>query len=1397
MASQQPSQAQSVQEPASHVIHSPLPSRPSPVQPARTLDELLSGIGPSDHGLESSQTPPPTQLLNQTYAAPQAPPPLSQPQQQSQERNNMDLLAILSNAAASASPASNSSSQPVSKPNPVQEQSNAGRMLLDSLLSSTAQPTAPPRATESDRGFQRADAQPGPPEPPVTQQQQAPRKTAFDFVSPLDAFQPSPVVPTSTIAPKRKETSESHPSSQNALPSAASPLHDVTSQNIEVASFDGQENGTTTVDATKRKSIDLLEQLTRAAPIPHQAISTMDSSYNNPPAPTFGVPSQMQTQGGQGVGGGYRPPLPQEPPLMQQQQRESPALLGQTPPSTSPGIMAPPMSGSNQARASPTFKGGRMGGGGKKDWKTKGTGGDFMKSRSPAGPQSFNLDLSLPLAATSASSERLHITPIALLKLESIYVPGCTIGVSHWIAYAMTKGRVRLIARANGARALLKLPPTFSPNSSIVDLVTSGNRLAGVTSDGGFVVWEVPPMVDDDIPSLLLVSVPPSPTNPYKSIKWHPSDPDVLALATTSEVHLINVQRLYHAHTGDSISQHILTTSDAEILPAIPGAIGVPPNRPDLNIAAFAFDPSHNALATISQEGTINLWSVGSQQPPSYQAQASYSQHLNYQEPQLLWSGKVSGEGAPSSLFFMDQSQGVIVGRKRNTIIQLVTPQSTNVQATVKFVFGNGVFGSANPTSNAHDDREFFAHLAYDPRIRCVWAASSHRASLMALRIAPPDLLAKPGVEAPLHFEQILDFPILHPTISLGILVSSDGNEVEEMERGSSGMDGSGGAVVPTGPGGEMSMALVAYVIHAGGVDQVLIGKQDLETASQAALVKLPIQSPVLPAQQPRQDSPSLIPPPAPPAAVAPPSNSNPSPANHPNGPREPKKPSAAHTWYDPTPQSVFPPPPPAAMPTLSPGRNFGPMDSNSPQRPRSPVSEVEGETPETAEASSSRPGEVGGGRKNRRGKKWGPGPTAFPPDRGNTSDVASGIATDASAGILREIQKVEDGIQSKLSTVIGKEFKDQQVRQALDMQIVRGIGESMNQTLPNEIERLLLRPDVSNHVARTFSSAVTPLIERHVKDSITRTLIPAYQESTTEMYDHLYREINEEILNLKKEIVTWQSEALKGQEALLREMELSIRNLTDQVKSLNSQRSVTPYHVQSHRSSPAPIPPHLRQQQGLGQIDKMASISSWQMSSGLKPDVPITSGVGAPLNLPPNFPPHPSLAPTVPQQTQYSAPQAGTSHTLQAPLPPIQAPQYRHDTPEDWEKIFLQAISNPDIRPLREVLAHCPADKVMPLNGPLLVGQSIVLSVIHKLAGCLADVETLDESISLLWWLTRASQVLDAHDRIIHDYLDKMLPGIQDGLFRAIPRFSNASPQYNRQLSDLLQTLVIKAHRQ
>jgi hypothetical protein len=40
----------------------------------------------------------------------------------------------------------------------------------------------------------------------------------------------------------------------------------------------------------------------------------------------------------------------------------------------------------------------------------------------------------------------------------------------------------------------------FPTTSSITDMAVYGNRLAGVTSDGGFVVWELPELITDDVP---------------------------------------------------------------------------------------------------------------------------------------------------------------------------------------------------------------------------------------------------------------------------------------------------------------------------------------------------------------------------------------------------------------------------------------------------------------------------------------------------------------------------------------------------------------------------------------------------------------------------------------------------------------------------------------------------------------------------------------------------------------------------------------------------------------------------------------------------------------------------------------------------------------------------------
>jgi hypothetical protein len=115
-------------------------------------------------------------------------------------------------------------------------------------------------------------------------------------------------------------------------------------------------------------------------------------------------------------------------------------------------------------------------------------------------PQTIVFDVSQPLDDVQAPRDAVKSTAIALVKQDSVFLPGTTIGATHWIAYAMTKGRVRVISRSSGDRTLLQLPTVFAPSTSVIDMAVYGNRLAGVTSDGGFVVWELPEVITDDVP---------------------------------------------------------------------------------------------------------------------------------------------------------------------------------------------------------------------------------------------------------------------------------------------------------------------------------------------------------------------------------------------------------------------------------------------------------------------------------------------------------------------------------------------------------------------------------------------------------------------------------------------------------------------------------------------------------------------------------------------------------------------------------------------------------------------------------------------------------------------------------------------------------------------------------
>lgn len=544
--------------------------------------------------------------------------------------------------------------------------------------------------------------------------------------------------------------------------------------------------------------------------------------------------------------------------------------------------------------------------------------------------QSIVFNVASPLEEIQAPRDSVKSTAIALVKVDSNFLPGTTIGATHWVAYAMTKGRIRVISRSSGDRTLLQLPQTFAPSTSVIDMAVFGNRLAGVTSDGGFVVWELPEVITDDVPGRVLLRVLPS-TGPsaLRSVKWHPKDPDTLALASDTHLYLVNVfeaSRLYetvHPSDLDRISQVFTSGSP---------------------IAAFDFDVLHYGLATISDDSTMTLWSIADSTP--------------------MWSFKVKGEDVPSSLNLVDG--GIVVGRKNGTIFQLLSYKGKSVLSTVKFV-----------NSSRPEDPEMFGHITYDYRIQTLWVANNRRDSVIALRIGSDEPAHSPTGDdgaKNLFIEQIVEFGGPRPTIHFVILTA---------DLDPTGEEALAACVAAKVPPGEL--ALVAFSVHASGVDQVLIRREWFDSASAGAPAKYP----------------SYIPPPQ---STQSPLQQQATETRPPRNERVNQAPAPAQ----------------AQQPHLAPA-----LVSQALVRPRTPLSD---EVDTEIVKDEVRPSEGKGRNAKSRNAGWKDRKdNGKDPVGGNSSGLDTGALSDGALGALtKEIKKTEDNLHTKIGRLLSKELDKQ-----------------------------------------------------------------------------------------------------------------------------------------------------------------------------------------------------------------------------------------------------------------------------------------------------------------------------------------------------------------------------------
>lgn len=144
---------------------------------------------------------------------------------------------------------------------------------------------------------------------------------------------------------------------------------------------------------------------------------------------------------------------------------------------------------------------------------------------------------------------------------------------------------------------------------------------------------------------------------------------------------------------------------------------------------------------------------------------------------------------------------------------------------------------------------------------------------------------------------------------------------------------------------------------------------------------------------------------------------------------------------------------------------------------------------------------------------------------------------------------------------------------------------------------------------------------------------------------------------------------------------------------------------------------PHLRQPNITTGVQAASSYAKYPQQSQQQPVMHtswFSSGIAAPQASHPATIPQPPPPPPPPQQI------------TQDRSPPI-----KHD---QWDEVYLNVLQSQDAGKLRDLLSHTNPEVIMPLNGPNLVSQAVILTLIHRVSLCIVyDASCRDRCFSVI----------------------------------------------------------------
>ncbi|PWN90890.1 hypothetical protein FA10DRAFT_286562 [Acaromyces ingoldii] len=336
----------------------------------------------------------------------------------------------------------------------------------------------------------------------------------------------------------------------------------------------------------------------------------------------------------------------------------------------------------------------------------------------------------------------------------------------------------------------------------------------------------------------------------------------------------------------------------------------------------------------------------------------------------------------------------------------------------------------------------------------------------------------------------------------------------------------------------------------------------------------------------------------------------------------------------------------------------------------------------------------------------------------------------------------------------------DSVARELLQQEVHRGVEKAVSESIATEMHSLVMRPDISNHLARSISQSILPTVQRTAMDVVTRALAPHFEDVMNSMVDRIERRIEGGMTSVRKDIVTEQSAALLQSEASLRDMARQMSELSAQLESVGRSNAKLERSLAD-----------IKEEQKVLALNAVKASqnpqNSTKSSSGHHSGAHHASQTTSTSSVTQEQPPRPQVAQTEP--------------LANAPAPPSSSPQ-------DLEDVIVSALSSgsldTDMSPLVSTLAqlesrfgsaHGVLWSVTP--GKPSLSQPVLLALVHRIANSLKAGFVIRNNISTeqaVPWIEACLAVLDKQDPAIQKFVQHAAPAIAQALVEAHSRLAS-----------------------